>query len=49
MSKTIKVKDEVYVQMELEREKRETFSECIARLIRVARTLRSLDIGRKEE
>jgi len=42
MSKSIKVTDEVYLALEAIREKRETFSEAIERLLRVYDTIKGV-------
>lgn len=42
MSKTIKVDDEVYNSLEAIREKRETFSKVVERLVKVFATLKDV-------
>jgi len=42
MSKSIKVTDGVYIALEAIREKRETFSECVERLIKVYATIKGV-------
>lgn len=42
MSHSIKVTDGVYIALEAIREKRETFSECVERLIKVYATIHDL-------
>ena len=42
MSKTIKVEDQVYDRLEEIREKRETFSECVERLLKVYDTIKTV-------
>lgn len=42
MSKTIKLEDEVYTSLERWRAKRETFSEAVARLIRIQDAVQQL-------
>lgn len=43
MSKTIRVEDEVYTELEAVRDKRETFSQAIARLIDVRRMVLGIE------
>ena len=45
MSKTIRVDDQVYDQLEELREKRETFSEVIARALNAYNTIRGIRDG----
>lgn len=45
MSKTIRVDDQVYGQLEELREKRETFSEVIARTVSAYNTIRGIRDG----
>ncbi|MBA7686612.1 hypothetical protein ES703_95062 [subsurface metagenome] len=42
MSKTIKLEDQVYNRLEELRGKRETFSQCVARLLEISRKVASL-------
>jgi len=42
MSHSIKVTDGVYIALEEVREKRETFSECVERLLRVYDTIKGV-------
>ena len=42
MNKTIKVEDQVYDRLEEIREKRETFSECVERLLKVYDTIKTV-------
>ena len=42
MSKTIKLEDSVYLELEELRGKRETFSEAVARILNVAKTIRDV-------
>jgi len=45
MSKTIRVEDKVYQELEELREKRETFSEVIARAVNAYQTIRGIRDG----
>lgn len=42
MSKTIRLEDEVYNDLDAIREKRETFSQAVARIIRVFTTIKDV-------
>ena len=44
MSKTIRLEDRVYVKLDAIREKRETFSEAVARLIVVYTTIKGVSV-----
>lgn len=49
MLKTIKVRQEVYNDLEMLRQKNETFGECIARLIKAYRSLTGIISQAPEE
>ena len=49
MLKSIKVSQEVYGALESIAEKRETFGECIMRLIKAYRKLREIQFGEKPD
>ena len=42
MSKTVRLTDEVYIALDAVREKRETFSEAVERIIRVYATIKDV-------